>query len=355
MKISAENSNKIANMSLLCAIFVVFIHCGSPDAVGSCAWIIDGLIFKGIFCIAVPFFFVVSGYFLGCHDIETPKCYVTELRKRIVSLGVPFYGWSIMLMLFWLSIPVVANIVHLRNIFTNTGHILNLHTLLNLSGFGWNAYLFPFWYIRSLVLLILIAPILVKMNKVKYWLVLPFAMMVLYMAVTPEGADQNAIKHIIRYLFSPSALFYFSVGLLISRHENKIAVSNKVNIALFVIGLIILTIRLIINPQPGPGGALRDITVPFFLIPIWHWMTTKELPTILKGLTFLIYGGHVIIISIVDIAISATSFRGTSINDWRFYVFRAIVMVLLSLISAILMRRLFPRLSTILSGGRSSR
>lgn len=80
-----EVSNKIKNLSFLCSLAVVAIHCG---------WDEDSLM-KSFFCegvarIAVPFFFVVSGYFLARH-IGEDGWYKQELRKRVASLLIPYF------------------------------------------------------------------------------------------------------------------------------------------------------------------------------------------------------------------------------------------------------------------------
>ena len=68
MKISAETSQKIKKMSFICSLLVVCIHVTwCADNTFSLGWLIEQGVRQGIARIAVPFFFVVSGFFLAQH------------------------------------------------------------------------------------------------------------------------------------------------------------------------------------------------------------------------------------------------------------------------------------------------
>ena len=63
--ISAENSQKIKNMSIICAMLVVTIHVDWPKDNICLTWFINELIAEGIARIAVPFFFGLFGHKCG--------------------------------------------------------------------------------------------------------------------------------------------------------------------------------------------------------------------------------------------------------------------------------------------------
>ena len=84
--VSEELSCKFKNMAIVCAILVVFIHIplGRLES-GSVLWVFDMLVRWGIAQIAVPFFFVASGYFLAGH-IGEDGWWKREILKRIRAL-----------------------------------------------------------------------------------------------------------------------------------------------------------------------------------------------------------------------------------------------------------------------------
>lgn len=51
-----ETSQKIKNMSLLCAAYVVSIHIRLPGDLESSSWFVDQMIVQGFARVAVPFF-----------------------------------------------------------------------------------------------------------------------------------------------------------------------------------------------------------------------------------------------------------------------------------------------------------
>ena len=62
-EISPKLSDKMRNMSLFCAFLVVVIHCRPSFEAGTFGWWVRQFIEEGITRIAVPYFFVASGFF----------------------------------------------------------------------------------------------------------------------------------------------------------------------------------------------------------------------------------------------------------------------------------------------------
>lgn len=89
-------NNKITDFSFVCAALVVQLHIGLLGAVELSfgGKLIREIVTHGLCQIAVPFFFVVSGYFLSRHFDEV-GWYRRELFKRLRSLAVPYLFWSI--------------------------------------------------------------------------------------------------------------------------------------------------------------------------------------------------------------------------------------------------------------------
>ena len=67
MNIDSRLSVKLTNMGFLCSMLVVLIHTGVLADRGSYLWWVSSLTGKGIATVAVPYFFLVSGFMLGKH------------------------------------------------------------------------------------------------------------------------------------------------------------------------------------------------------------------------------------------------------------------------------------------------
>lgn len=167
MEISKKSSGKIANGGIIAAAMVVGIHVFKCDEVGMFLWWWDRLISHGIFLIAVPFFFVCSGYFLCRHYVNGSVVAVwrVEMRKRVKSLLVPFVIWSIIGICLYQLLParIVANLAHGRDLFANFPDGWRFWA----RGFGIYPYahplVVPLWYVRSLLIFVVLSPILFKL------------------------------------------------------------------------------------------------------------------------------------------------------------------------------------------------
>ena len=217
--ISQEASQKIGCMSFLCAIFVVLIHCGDPRTQYNGSWYISQLVFNGIAGIAVPFFFLASGYFIGQHKVENGE-YASEVKKRLKSLVLPFYFWNTSYWLFGLTTILAANILH------HTALSRNMHFsgMLDLTGLWKGTCMGPLWYVRTLFILVIISPIIARLNKHKLWLILPASCIAAYLLIRPEIGTEHTIKHLCRFLFSPTGFIILLLRNVNCKkpHQNRI-------------------------------------------------------------------------------------------------------------------------------------
>jgi len=344
--IPTETSRKLSNMSFLCAIFVVMIHCGEPKIQGSISWYLSQFIFNGIAGVAVPFFFLISGYFIGQHNIEEGE-YQTELQKRFRSLVIPFFFWNTAFWAFGLVLTLGANILHGTSLTRN----LNVTWDYNLTGFGLSTCLGPLWYVRTLVILVVISPLIVKLNKHRVWLMIPALCIAAYLLVRPDVTTAHPLKHICRFIFSPTGLLNFSIGLYLARNKMTFKPSPYHYVISFFIGMTLLIVRAQMPQIPGYTLALRELAIPFLMFALWGVIPSFQLPRIISGLSFLIFVVHMFVIAIISTALHALGIRGDD-ESWKYYLSFTCVSVLSSIVVASLLRKLFPKIMHVLSGGR---
>jgi len=129
---------------------VVLIHVPVPSTVGSVGWYLSSIFSYGICLISVPFFLIVSGFFLGRH-LDENGWYKNALRKRVKSLLIPYIIFNA---LYW-------GATHLN---IDQWSIHNVVMGVVGSPFGYPS-LGPTWYIRSLLIFIIITPLLPRTYK----------------------------------------------------------------------------------------------------------------------------------------------------------------------------------------------
>ena len=104
-------------------------------------------------CIAVPIFFIISGYLFFSEGTFSKSLYLNKIRKRIWSLLIPYILWNT----FGLLLFIVVRLPALHNLFPNTSleditwpTILSGYWAREGDGFPFD---FPLWYIRELMLM----------------------------------------------------------------------------------------------------------------------------------------------------------------------------------------------------------
>ena len=209
--VSPQASSRIANTGLVAALMVVFIHVDiQPDTPSYVRWIV-GIVKVGICTCAVPSFFAIAGYLLAGHVGET-GWWGRALRKRIVTLGVPYLLWGTLFFFF----------DYFRT------HDMTLVGFLNSLGFTTCEMpgLYPLWFVRSLFALVIVSPVLVwaLLWIGKGLLVGLFVLVLLGPAVS--ATDVGAVRVASKVFVVFGGMFYFTVGLYLRLYGNVLKSSR---------------------------------------------------------------------------------------------------------------------------------
>ena len=343
MAISRKYSDGIKALGFLCALMVVAIHCwsptkyfaGEPDLVGWRA----AVAFFGTCTfvrIAVPFFFVITGFFLACSD----KGWIELMRRRFVTLYIPFVIWN--------ALNVVLNFAAGR--FEDVTLFVALEKI-----FGWNPMIklgcMQFWYLQSIFVVVLLWPI-VKMLMSRWWtaavvLAVLFSGWIhvyrywLGMAMCPghflwicvgvlAGLKLDDFKRLgdcgsirwIKFLF----LFVFAASIIAKVYFGVVR-----NIAFYDLSDYILI-------------ASGLITV-FANLNVFGRVADRLKPVL--GLSFFIFAFHTIGITIALRLGGRVGLDGLSL-----YFFKIVFAIGLSIAVGAATRRLLPRIFGLLTGGR---
>lgn len=114
--------------------------------------------------LCVPLFFILSGYFYF-YDVETfsKDIFLKKTRKRVKSLLIPYLIWCFMPIVWPIFRKIVGMVIHhhgpeqLFALITNSNW--TLLTLLWDDGSGM-PYNFPLWFIRDLMFMCLLTPLI---------------------------------------------------------------------------------------------------------------------------------------------------------------------------------------------------
>lgn len=173
------------------AILVVFVHSFGADIdvselhasglTGLAVYDYIRLFFSVVIArSAVPIFFIISGYLLFLKMEEYNKVvYISKLRKRLHSLVIPYLSWILLLILWTLMFKIGGILLHgkpwtgILEYFQENGYLHMLWdcsvweertTWLGIETHNSGPVLLPFWYMRDLIMMVVISPVI-------YWLI----------------------------------------------------------------------------------------------------------------------------------------------------------------------------------------
>ena len=344
MAVSAEASCKIRNMSLLCAILIVSIHVGWPyDVPLSLGWLIDEGVKKGIANIAVPYFFIISGFFIARHFNE-PGWYQREIKKRLKSLLVPYFAWSFIALLAAIPAQILADISAHRVLGTSLFEFLGESFLLRMFGFDFSAYpfYFPLWYLRCLFLLVLASPLIdyFVSRHCRLW----FAAAVIFMLSIGEFPLANWHKSLMHL---SCGVLYFSIGVAVQRAKH-LALPSFITCCSLLLGTALLITKMILSYKGMKyAGLFETMSVPFLIYFTWQIVPCKKWPVWLTWCSFPLFLMHAI-----AIGYTKSIFRHICSDPLLLAIVVFVVSVVGSCMVALLMRKYMPKLSSLVFGGR---
>ena len=151
-------------------ILVIFIHSYNLNSENEKNDIVSFIEFLGsyfIATIAVPMFFVISGFFVFFQKAFTFSIFKAILKKRFYSLLIPYFFWTF----FWTLVFIIVS-----RLFP----FLNLNAISKISFKTiWSPINYQFWFIRDLIILVVLSPLLYILSKKSYlFLIIPYLFLI---------------------------------------------------------------------------------------------------------------------------------------------------------------------------------
>lgn len=167
--ISLRFSRKVTIVSFILAVFVMYIHAKNlayydfGDAHGTLIYGLNQILSEIFGRIAVPFFFLQSGYWMFRYDIFEKKSDVLKgkMKKKVISLGIPYLLWNTLGLLFFLIVTRLSgmpfNLYH--------GQIVPITWETIGKGIFLHEFYFPYWFMQDLIVLTVMSPVLVMLLR----------------------------------------------------------------------------------------------------------------------------------------------------------------------------------------------
>lgn len=334
-------SNHLRLISAISAVFVVFIHSTTlkHDAAfgwGSLTGQIQGLLSHNIFHVALPIFFLNAAFFL-CHDLEKHGQIWPRLKRRGVTLAIPYLSWSG----FWAGLAVCLDVLPELS----ARGLVNTWIVSPLPG--------QFWFLRDLIALMLFAPLVLLLPRSALAVLSLLAWMWWLWDQTTVTLDLRTHWYEV---ISNEALCWFLIGVLAARCAQPVLNWIDTRRSAYLL-TVLLVIWLAGSKIPFPGQIAHGLSVSAGTLLLlgasryMRWLAASRWTTLFAGYGFLIYAGHHPVIGLVQ----AWLLRGADGNQiWHLAVYLltplAIIVVIIGVFSTLF--RLSPTIVFMANGGR---
>lgn len=337
--ISRENSLKVSLLSFVAAILVVSIHVPSTREQGF-SMLFENFIGTYIASAAVPFFFIVSAFFLESHIAGGG--YRVEVKKRIRTLLVPYLFWcmafSLQQNLNSLASNLACNYPLGRHIDFNPVNMFGLDLRRNPP--------LPLWFIRALMLYVIAYPLFraVARNKA---IVTVGALSLCTLACIKKFVIPAELNVLFSFTFAPMNLLAFLVGIWLAGHPVRL--HKRIGVCLFSTSIAVLAVLSFHSGIPHVVKVLLQIMATVSILSgAWSICPSLKLPKVLKNQSFPIYLLHAAFVPYVLLLAQKLKFM----VSWYGYVANVILLVAGSVVSSYLLRRYIPKFSKMVFGGR---
>ena len=164
--VDGKFSLKIKILSFIAMVNVIMIHsygAGTTNNLAPWCIFIQTFLFRSITYFAVPFFFIVSGFFFGRGTYLSNGGYKALVLKKVRTLLVPYFLWAIIGCAISFPLIMCSNYIAHRGLLERTflmdgGGWPAIDLFFGITGLGPKHNL-ALWYVRALLIMFFVAPL----------------------------------------------------------------------------------------------------------------------------------------------------------------------------------------------------
>ena len=372
MVLSDFVSRKFRFWSFISMVLLVFVHGYNLDIRYMQPWTIPGqsmsltafteyFLDNGIFRFRIPMLFIISGFLYALHD---RKPYKQRTNKRLRTLLLPYLIWSAFGIIFTLLLelfPVGRDLVagsHIVQI-DDTRQLLHDYHWYELL-FRWILIPVPYqlWFIRVLLIYNIAYPAIrwCITNRIGRWIFFSVAFL-LWMGTMGF------------VFFEGEGLLFFSLGVWMQKTDFSIEAPGRrfrpLGWGIAFVMLAAIKTTLAFQGEPLLGKAIYPVLTIlhksvilngliacwFGLDPLVRWCMERKWFAWLTAFAFIIYAMHAPLVAyLINPALALLGpLPGTHVLA---FILLPVAVIMLSISTGALLRRISPKLYSLLTGGR---
>lgn len=320
-----DNINKLR---ALLVILVVLIHSHNVGLIEICDpetsayyTVFDNILTQKITAIALPGLFLISGY-LFCRGLKVWKwdVYVSKLQRRIKSIIIPFVIWNMLLLTIFLA---------KRYINESINGLASVWAEYNGWHFLWDGcmpyhtpILIPTWYLRDLMIFVLLVPCLHYMIRKTF--ILPFIVLSLCSITGFWPTDHVCLA---------SNLAFFTLGMCVGVSGWDKMVTRRIVWATTIFAMAVALPFVYFNRE-----WLGFILIPPMVLAIYFHANRIPLPRKIGNASMFIYLAHGLYFHMLSkmVVCHLIPYSGTFYSIIRLLIIPALTITMLTILYTIL-------------------
>ncbi len=300
----------------------------------------------GVARLAVPIFFLLSGYFLFLNTKLSWTIFLSKVKNRVKSLLVPFLFWNLFVLAF---LAFAQNFDLTKQYFSSSKVLIKDFTVFDylnaMFGLTTSPIAFQFWFIRDLMCLVLISPLIYFCLKSipRIFLITLFLFFI------------TETWHI--YIPRINAIFFFSIGMYLAKRSNLFVFDNYggkfILVYLIILTIDVFTKQFSFNYQIHNIGILVGIPAAIYLTKyVTNYTNSKNLFMWLATTSFFVFASHEPLLTIITKLTYVIIAPSSDIETLIIYFASPLITIAFSLLAYLILKRFLPQFTKIISGGR---
>ncbi len=344
-------SQKIKYSSFVLMLMVVLLHCYNfSTKIGGHVivlqkdvfWFIEQLLSNGLTRIAVPLFFIISGYLFVLNSKFTAIDFWNKIKKRISTLVVPYLIWALFGLIFYLviqSIPQFQSFFN-KKLIKDYSMVEWINSIIN------EPIPYQLWFLRDLIVLVGLSPLLYFMIKK-----LPIVYLLGLFGFWIFNQDS--------FFLTSESILFFSLGMYL--HIYKIEKTPRKPLLFCSLWLLIVAIKTVYAIFYNVDLIelfLLKTSILLGLIGFWQiydvvYDSGIKVPLMKKWVpyTFFIYVFHEPLLTVVKKSLFHIVAK-TSVNYFIVYISSFIIVICSCVVFGFLVKSTVPSVYKIITGNR---
>lgn len=337
-----EISILISTLRLPLMIAVVFIHSSLTEDISMPLVTTTERIFSSLLASpAVPLFMFFAAYLFFINITVFDKVtYLSKLKSRFRTLFIPYVLWNLLVIIFFGIVHYFAP----GMINPNFNNVANFSIIQLLdcfwAGVGGYPIAYQFWFIRDLILLIILSPLVYLIVRTKLFKYIIGILTLAFVLIDNHTLD---------------VIFYFVLGATCGIHKlNFIEICRKYLSVTTVIALLSLA-TLLVLPQTRFLSKMFILSMSACIVSSPFWQKDTIIPQIARRggkASFFLFGFHGVMALLSCKVLSAILPVGIQ-SIWIIcYFANVLLIVAIGIWSYFLLKRCFPHFTSVLVGNR---